>query len=84
MYQKHLEKIVVGAAMALAASALLPVVKATLRGTGGADRGEGMDILEKVKGGFQTIREEVEDIIAEAQFERLAQKIEREIKKERM
>jgi hypothetical protein len=82
MIQKHLEKIVIGAAIAVAASVLLPVVKTTLRSLAQTGKDEGIDLVEKMKGAVQTVREEVEDIIAEAQFERMVQKMDREIKKE--
>jgi uncharacterized protein YicC (UPF0701 family) len=84
MFQKHLEKIVIGAAIAMAASVLLPVVKTTLRSLAQSGKNEGIDLVEKMKGAVQTIKEEVEDIIAEAQFERMVQKIDKEIEKEGM
>jgi sensor domain CHASE-containing protein len=55
--ERNAEKIIMIAALVIAASALLPVVKKTLR----------------------VAREELEDIVAEAQFERVKKKFDKEI-----
>jgi hypothetical protein len=55
--ERKVEKIIVIAALAFAASSLLPIAKKTLR----------------------VAREEVEDILAEAQFERIKKQLDKEI-----
>jgi hypothetical protein len=57
MMERKVEKIIVIAALAVAASSLLPIVKKTLR----------------------IARNEMEDIIAEAQFERIRKQLDKDI-----
>lgn len=80
MLERNIEKIIVGASLALAASALLPIAKSALRPlvSGGNPEG-GAGLLDRAKSMLQVAREEVEDIFAEAQFERMKRQLDKEI-----
>ncbi|WP_027417549.1 hypothetical protein [Aneurinibacillus terranovensis] len=75
MINRNLEGIIIGAALIYCASALLPIAKTTLSSAG--------RIKEKAWPGIRTViqtaREEMEDIFAEAQFERMRKQIDKEI-----
>jgi hypothetical protein len=79
MIQKNLDKLIVGAALAAAASTLLPIAKSTLRPllANGLTAGEGL--VNRARSIVQIAREEVEDIVAEAQFERMKKQLDKEI-----
>jgi hypothetical protein len=81
MIQKNLDKLIVGAALAAAASALLPIAKSTLRPllANGLTAGEGL--MNRARSIVQIAKEEVEDIVAEAQFERMKKQLDKEIAK---
>lgn len=78
---KNIEKsgLITGAALGLTAAAILPIVKSTLfslsvigvRGT--------MTLADNAKTTLKYAKEEVEDIIAEAQFERMKNQLSKEI-----
>ncbi|MFB0844573.1 DUF5132 domain-containing protein [Paenibacillus oleatilyticus] len=71
MREQQIEKWLVGAALAFAASTLLPVAEAGyqgLRSAAGAARSS-----------LQRARKELEDIVAEAQFECMKKKLDLEI-----
>jgi hypothetical protein len=72
MIQKNMDKIIIGTALTIAASALLPIAKSTLQPIAAAG-------FQRARSFLQIAREEVEDIIAEAQFERMKQKLDKEI-----
>ncbi|NOV04338.1 DUF5132 domain-containing protein [Paenibacillus planticolens] len=79
MIQKNIDKIIIGTALTVAASALLPIAKSTLQPiTEAGIQGSG-GLLTRVRSLLQIAREEVEDIIAEAQFERMKKQLDREI-----
>ncbi|MED0977994.1 hypothetical protein P4T48_00160 [Bacillus paramycoides] len=67
-----IRKVVIGSTLALASAALLPVVRNTLR-----------PLVESgargVKSTFETIKEEVEDIIVEAKMDRMQKQFEKEL-----
>ncbi|MGE6365621.1 hypothetical protein ACQKD9_17820 [Bacillus paramycoides] len=67
-----IRKVVIGSTFALASAALLPVVRNTLR-----------PLVESgargVKSTFETIKEEVEDIIVEAKMDRMQKQFEKEL-----
>ncbi|MBE7102757.1 hypothetical protein FT637_06780 [Bacillus cereus] len=67
-----IRKVVIGSTLALASAALLPVVRNTLR-----------PLVESgargVKSTFETIKEEVEDIIVEAKIDRMQKQFEKEL-----
>jgi exonuclease VII small subunit len=70
---------IVGAALAVAASALLPIAKSTLKPLAQSGLQGAMGLVNRAKYALQVAREEVEDIIAEAQFERMKKQIDQEI-----
>ncbi|PGU78651.1 hypothetical protein [Bacillus cereus] len=67
-----IRKIVIGSTLALASAALLPVVRNTLRPL--VESG-----AKGVKSTFETIKEEVEDIIVEAKMDRMQKQFEKEL-----
>lgn len=67
-----IRKVVIGSTLALASAALLPVVRKTLRPL--AESG-----ARGVKSTFETIKEEVEDIIVEAKMDRMQKQFEKEL-----
>ena len=78
---KNIEKtsLITGAALGLTATAILPIMKSTLltlsiigvRGT--------MSLVDSTKTTIKLAKEEIEDIIAEAQFERMKNQLDKEI-----
>ncbi|MBO8164461.1 MAG: DUF5132 domain-containing protein [Brevibacillus sp.] len=79
MIAKNMEKIITGAALALAASTLLPIAKTTLRPLAVTGKRGVTEVVNRTRSFAQIAREEVEDIIAEAQFERMKKQINREM-----
>lgn len=79
MFQRNIDKVIVVAALAAAATTLLPVAKSTLRPllAGGLELGEGL--MKRTKSIVQIAKEELEDIVAEAQFERMKKQLDKEI-----
>ena len=71
--------LITGVALGLAATAILPIMKSTLltlsiigvRGT--------ISLVDSTKTTFKLAKEEIEDIIAEAQFERMKNQLDKEI-----
>ncbi|TBL76546.1 DUF5132 domain-containing protein [Paenibacillus thalictri] len=79
MIQKNLDKIIIGAALAVAASALLPVAKSAFRPAAAGGTQGGSFLLNRARALVQIARQEVEDIVAEAQFERMKKQLDKEI-----
>lgn len=79
MNQRSIEKVIIGTAIALAASALVPIAKSALRPIVGNGAQGGVGLLQRTRSMLQMAREEVEDIIAEAQFERMKKQLDKEI-----
>jgi hypothetical protein len=79
MIQKNIEKIIIGAALVAASSVILPIAKKTLRPllANGLTAGEGL--MQRARSYVQIAKEEVEDIVAEAQFERMKKQLDKEI-----
>jgi hypothetical protein len=73
--QRTAERIIVGAALAVAASTLLPILKPLA--VGGLQALAGL--ANRTKYAVQLVREEAEDIVAEAQFERMKKQLDRDI-----
>jgi hypothetical protein len=73
--QRTAERIIVGAALAVAASTLLPILKPVAAGGLQALAG----LASRAKYAMQLVREEAEDIVAEAQFERMRKQLDRDI-----
>ncbi|MGC5326058.1 DUF5132 domain-containing protein [Brevibacillus sp. SYSU BS000544] len=68
MLNRSMERMVVSTALVLGASVLLPIAKTTLNG-----------LLSSTRTGVKFAREELEDMIAEAQYERMKKQIDKEI-----
>jgi hypothetical protein len=79
MIQRAVEKLIVGTALAVAATALLPIAKTTLRPLVTSGMQGGVQMLNRARSLAQIAREEVEDIFAEAQFERIKKQLDDEI-----
>jgi hypothetical protein len=77
--QKNIDKLIVGAALVAATSVILPIAKSTLRPllASGLTAGEGL--MNRARLYVQIAKEEVEDIVAEAQFERMKKQIDKDI-----
>ncbi|MDB5084341.1 MAG: hypothetical protein JWN30_1227 [Bacilli bacterium] len=74
------EGILTGVGVILAAAVLLPMVESVSRPLAQAGV-QGVVLLgNRVKGGVALIKEEVEDLVAEAQFERMRKSIDRDMK----
>lgn len=82
MIQKHFEKIIVGTALTVAASVIVPIAKNTLRPLASAGIMGTKELMNRAKSAVVIAREEVEDIIAEAQFERMKKQFDRELESE--
>ncbi|MFC5447429.1 DUF5132 domain-containing protein [Paenibacillus aestuarii] len=79
MIQKNIDKIIIGTALTVAASALIPIAKSTLRPLASAGAQGGAGLLQRARSALQVAREEMEDIVAEAQFERMKRQLDKEI-----
>ncbi|MHB1653358.1 MAG: DUF5132 domain-containing protein [Desulfitobacteriaceae bacterium] len=78
---KNMEKasLLTGAALGLTATTLLPVLKTTLRALTIVGVRGAIDLADSTKSTLKLAREEIEDIIAEAQFERMKNQLNEEI-----
>jgi hypothetical protein len=79
MINKTVERVVVGAALVIGASVLLPIAKTTLSAAANAGGRTLSGAISGLRSGMQLAREELEDIVAEAQFERLKKQMDKEI-----
>ncbi|GAA3406927.1 DUF5132 domain-containing protein [Paenibacillus hodogayensis] len=77
--QRLTEKMIIGAAMTWAVSALLPIARTTLKPLALSGMQGAFGLADRAKYALQVARDEVEDIIAEAQFERLKKRFDEEI-----
>ncbi|WP_047153185.1 hypothetical protein [Aneurinibacillus tyrosinisolvens] len=75
----HVERLVIGTALALSASVILPIAKATLSTAGRVGGKAAAGTWSGLRTTLQTAREEVEDMVAEAQFERMSKRLDKEI-----
>lgn len=78
---KNIEKtgLITGAALGLTATAILPVMKSTLITLGIIGVRGAMCLADSTKTTILLAKEEIEDIIAEAQFERMRDQLDKEI-----
>lgn len=78
---KNLEKtdLITGAALTLAAAAVLPIMKHTLRPLAVLGIRGALSLADGTKTTVQLAREELEDIVAEAHFERMKKQLNQEI-----
>ncbi|BAU28733.1 hypothetical protein DFP93_10531 [Aneurinibacillus soli] len=75
----NLERVVIGSAMLLAAPVLLPIVKTTVSAAGNIGARAAAATWTGLCTTARIAKEEAEDIVAEAQFERLRKRVDREI-----
>jgi hypothetical protein len=73
------EGIVTGVGLTLAAALLMPVIRQVAQPIAAAGLQSAALVNQQLKSGISYIREEIEDIVAEAQWERLKQSIDRDI-----
>jgi hypothetical protein len=79
MIEKNLEKLIVAAALTVAAPVLLPVAKSTLLPIAAAGYKSVRGLWNTGRSWAQIVKEEAEDIVAEAHFERMKKRLDREI-----
>ena len=72
MFERNLQRIVIGSALALATTALLPVIKKTLRPIM-------LDLSKQMRYLIVATKEEIEDMAAEVKFERMRKSLDKEI-----
>ncbi len=72
MIERNLQRIVIGSALALATTALLPVIKKTLRPIM-------LDLSKQMRYLIVATKEEIEDMAAEVKFERMRKSLDNEI-----
>ena len=72
MIERNLQRIVIGSALALATTALLPVIKKTLRPIM-------VDLSKQMRYLIVATKEEIEDMAAEVKFERMRKSLDKEI-----
>ncbi|MDT3424979.1 hypothetical protein J2Z22_000492 [Paenibacillus forsythiae] len=82
MLEKNTEKLVVGTALAFAASTLWPIVKNTLKPLAATGVQGATGLTGRIQYVLQVARDEIEDIVAEAQFERMRKQLDRDISAE--
>jgi hypothetical protein len=72
MIERNLQRIVIGSALALATTALMPVIKKTLRPIM-------LDLSKQMRYLIVVTKEEIEDMAAEVKFERMRKSLDKEI-----
>ncbi len=78
---KNIEKtgLITGVALGLTATAILPIMKSTLFTLGIIGIRGTISVVDSTKTTIKFAKEEIEDIIAEAQFERMKNQLDKEI-----
>jgi hypothetical protein len=79
MINQQVERIVVGAALMLGASVLLPIARKTISQAAIAGSKTVSGAISGIRSGLLVAKEELEDIVAEAQFERMKKQLDQEI-----
>ncbi|WP_223067179.1 DUF5132 domain-containing protein [Paenibacillus caui] len=82
MLGRNTEKLIVGTALAFAASTLWPIVKNTLKPLAETGMEGAASLTDRIQYALQVARDEIEDIVAEAQFERLRKQLDHDISTE--
>lgn len=75
----NVERVVIGTALLAATPILLPIVKTTVEVAGNIGAKTAATAWSGLRTTTRMVKEEIEDIVAEAQFERLKQRIDKEI-----
>ena len=78
---KNIEKtsLITGAVLGITATAILPIMKTTLFTLGIIGVRGTVGLVESTKTTIKLVKEEIEDIIAEAQFERMKNQLDKEV-----
>ncbi|EGW40074.1 DUF5132 domain-containing protein [Desulfosporosinus sp. OT] len=78
---KNIEKtgLITGVALGLTATTILPIMKSTLLNLGIIGVRGTISLVDSTKTTVKLAKEEIEDIIAEAQFERMKNQLDKEI-----
>ena len=78
---KNIEKsgLITGVALGLAAPAILPIMKSTLITLGIIGVKGTISLVENTRTTIKLAKEEIEDIVAEAQFERMKNQLDKEL-----
>ncbi|ODA42399.1 DUF5132 domain-containing protein [Desulfosporosinus sp. BG] len=78
---KNIEKtgLITGVALGLTATTILPIMKRTLLNLGIIGVRGTISLVDSTKTTVKLAKEEIEDIIAEAQFERMKNQLDKEI-----
>ncbi|BCJ88382.1 DUF5132 domain-containing protein [Effusibacillus dendaii] len=79
MPSTKLKKVVTGVALTLAAPVVLPIAKNVLQPLLVLGRKGASELANRTRYAMEYTREEIEDFIAEAQFERMKRKFDREL-----
>lgn len=79
MINRTWERVVVGAALVVGASVILPIAKTTLTAAANAGGRTLSGAWGSLRTRVQLAKEELEDMVAEAQFERLKKQMDKEI-----
>ncbi|WP_042205907.1 hypothetical protein [Paenibacillus durus] len=82
MLERNADRLIVGTALAFAASTLWPIVKNTLKPLAATGMQGAAGLTERIQYAMQIARDEMEDIVAEAQFERMRKKLDQDISAE--
>ncbi len=77
-----LESIAMGVGIGLLATILLPVLKKQIRPATGAVATGATALTQGVRKWYEVTKEEIQDIVAEAQFERMKRSLDQEISEE--
>lgn len=79
MLPKNTDKIIAAAAIGLAATVLIPIARSVFRPPADSRLGTLGSLTNRARSFVQIAKEELEDIVAEAQFERMKKRLDREI-----
>lgn len=71
--------LITGAALGLTATAILPIMKSTLLTLGIMGVRGTISLVDSTKTTIKLAKEEIDDIVAEAQFERMKRQLDKEI-----
>ena len=82
MNSHKVDKITMNSAFSMVVSALLPIAKTVLAPIALIGKEGTENIVGRARAAVQYAKEEIEDIVAEAQFERLKKQLDREIAEE--
>ncbi|MEW9668207.1 DUF5132 domain-containing protein [Ammoniphilus sp. 3BR4] len=79
MIQRSAERVLVGTVLVLTAKVLWPVAKTTIRAAAQIGGSTVSSAVRSTRSGMAFAKEELADMVAEAQFERMKRKIDHEM-----